>query len=68
MRKWMFVGFACLLTLSATAAQAQQTIQGYPVTGVNRLLSEPVFDLGPSTAPDSVTSAPTTPAAARPCR
>lgn len=47
MRKRMFVGLACLLTLGATAAQAQRPIQGYPVTGVNRLLSEPVFDLGP---------------------
>jgi hypothetical protein len=48
MRKRMFAGLACLLTLGATAAQAQpRTIQGYPVTGVNRLLSAPVFDLGP---------------------
>lgn len=48
MRKRMFVGFACLLALGATAAQAQtRTIQGRAVTGVNRLLSEPVFDLGP---------------------
>lgn len=40
------VGF---LILAGTASQAQtqtHTIKGYPVTGVNRLLSQPVFDFG----------------------
>lgn len=48
MRNWTIAGVVCLLTLGTTAAQAQtHTIEGRAVTGVNRLLSQPVFELGP---------------------
>jgi hypothetical protein len=48
MRKWMIPGAVCLLALGAAAAQAQtHVIEGTAVTGVNRLLSQPVFELGP---------------------
>jgi len=48
MRKSLIVGFVCLFALGHGVAQAQtHTIQGRAVTGVNRLLSQPVFELGP---------------------
>lgn len=48
MRKSMIAGCVCLFALGHAAAQAQtHTIQGRAVTGVNRLLGQPVFELGP---------------------
>ena len=42
------VGVFLLSLLPITAAHAQtRLIQGHPVTGVNRLLGQPVFELGP---------------------
>jgi hypothetical protein len=48
MRSWKVLGFVGLFLLSQTAVQAEShAIQGRAVTGVNRLLGQPVFELGP---------------------
>ncbi len=48
MRKVILGGLVTLLALGAAAANAQtRVIKAHVVTGVNRFLSEPVFNLGP---------------------